>query len=203
MSFDFYKQPITLPIESKSKYSTKVGFVITFITLIFFTLHFYLESYEVIDRRHPTILSLKQDTNSYNTSLQASNKTIDFLITIEKNFMTENNFLDYFEITSLFTTSNNNGRMPLKFTNCTEDDLDRFRRLGYVDVYDPRNIVLCPRINFTLPVYEKYSFRFSYGARECSDPAKGCIRDEDLYKKLRNGTYNFNSGLIFIDNQLA
>jgi hypothetical protein len=202
MNFDFYKQPITLPIETKSKYSTKVGLIVSLITIIFFALHFYIESYEVIERKHPTILSLKQDTNSYNTSLEVSNKTINFFITIQKDFETEKNFLDYFEITSQFSTVGNNEIMPLKFSNCTEDDFERLRKLGYDYVLDPSEIVLCPRINFAFSIYEKYSYKFSYGAIECSNPAKGCIRDEDMYEKLSNGAYNLKTSLTFIDNTL-
>jgi hypothetical protein len=202
-NLDLYKQPITLPIESRSKYSTKLGFIVSLITMILFLLHLYLESYEIFDRKHPTILSIKQDINSYNTSLEVSSATVNFFITIAKNFKTENFLLDYFEINTMFITSwGKNAKWPIKYTNCTEDDFERLRAIGWDDPIDTRNIMLCPRIDFRLPLYNKFSFRFSYGARECNNPAKGCIRDEDLYKKLNNGTYKLDTYLTIIDNKL-
>jgi hypothetical protein len=45
---DFYKKPITMPIESEYRYSTVLGFITTLLTFITFALHFYFESYELL-----------------------------------------------------------------------------------------------------------------------------------------------------------
>jgi hypothetical protein len=196
--FDLYKKPITLPIKSQSKYSNLTGLIVSLITYIAFSFHFYLESYEAFAREHPNVVTNKNNIRvSKKPSLKLSNETLLFFLNINE-YLYEGDLLSHFELNSHFRTLGREKQQGnVKFTNCTSEDILILSE--YVNFDKMSGVKLCPRINFSIPVDSFYDFWWEFSIRECKDDTKGCTRDEDLYKGLREGEYTLFNHLYFIN----
>jgi hypothetical protein len=192
--FDLYKKPITLPIQSQYSYSNITGFIVSITTYIVFSLHLYFESYEVFAREHPTVISNKNNIHfSQNSSLKLSNETLKFFIWIgEYNVKnTTDDLLNYFEIHSNYITESKFSKGSINFTQCEGDYLSK-------ENFNIQGIKLCPKIDFSIPINSFKKFEWKFDIRECLDEARGCKRNPELYKNLRNGNEIF-SFLILTD----
>jgi hypothetical protein len=147
---DFYKKPITLPIELEYRYSTILGFITTLLTFLTFALHFYFESYEDFDRKHPNIFSNKNNAYTYNKpTLKMSNETLKFFININISPFKEN-LLKYFDLSASHYDFGIYNKTGISFDICDENDLAVFRN-HFEDFNFPEGINLCPKINFLIP----------------------------------------------------
>jgi hypothetical protein len=199
---DFYKKPITLPIESQNKYSITLGFIITIITFIVFVLHFYFESYEVFARINPTVSSIRNNIQLSNkANLKISNQTLKLFINISVN---KENALDYFYIDSYYLFFSM--KTQIKFKNCTSEDFANLSK-DLKSFYIPDGINLCPEINFLKyyllpkPEYDFDKFYILFSLDECYDESFGCKQDKDFYERLRNGTDILRARVNFINSQ--
>jgi hypothetical protein len=197
--FDLYKKPITLPIKSHHIYSNITGFLASLITYIAFGIHFYFESYEVFAREHPNVLSNKNNINfSQSSSLRVSNETFRFFITLDDNdsYNKTDNLLSYFEIHSYFTTAFDEERQPIKFTECTSNDLSNFSKHTKNAI---PGIKLCPRIDFSIPVNSLKEFELTFDIKECEDETKGCKRNPEFFYESLKISKKIYSRFAFMD----
>jgi hypothetical protein len=193
---DLYKKPITLPIESESKYSDITGSAASFITYLIFTIHFYFEAYEVFARDRPHVLSNKNNINFSKSTLNISKETLIFFLNINEYTFERNDLLSYFEIFSDYQTFKGQDNGYIALTNCTDEDKAHLSR--YIKIENISGINLCPKIEFNIPVDSFKTFEWNFGIRECTDEARGCKIDKDLYKRLREGGDGIYIHLYFV-----
>jgi hypothetical protein len=196
-NFDLYKKPLTLPIQSQHKYSNLTGFSVSTLTYIIFTLHLYLESYEVFVRERPNVLSNKNNINySKSSSLNISSETLMLFLSLGEEY--ENDLSNYFQIQSFYSTNSQSFNGQIEFANCTSENIANLSK--HSDVYKYTNgTKLCPKTPFFIPANSISRFVWDFTITECFDETKGCKRDEDLYEKVKKDK-KF-AKLYFIDFQ--
>jgi hypothetical protein len=199
-TFDFYKKPISLPIESETKKSTLFGSLITIITVAILSIHFYYESHEVFTKNHPTVLTTKKSELFDTSPFILSKESLNFYIKINPSFEREN-LLDCFNLKTTYYVMGDiidNGH--LKFTQCNEEDQERFRK--FIPGFNlPYGIALCPRIEFKLKADSFKNFGIRFSLQECKTDSSGCKTDKDLYEKLNNREYFLDSYIFFLNGQ--
>jgi hypothetical protein len=200
---DFYKKPVTLPIQSKSKYSTTLGFITTILTFMIFSLHFYLECYEVFYRTNPTVFSNKNNIHiSHKSTLKISNETLKFFININTTTFKED-LMDYFYIDAYYFTTTVGKEIKIKFENCTSKELANFLNVDGFKI--PEGFNLCPNINisedFSFPLGRLEKFSFYFSLNQCFDESLGCKQDKDFYDDLKNQTNSLSTMMYFINSQ--
>jgi hypothetical protein len=196
---DLYKKPITLPIKSENKYSSTLGFIVTILTFTIFALHFYFESYEVFDRKHPNVFSNRNNFHiTDKLNLKVSNETLKFFININISPSKENS-LNYFDlIESNYAYWKDFYKHEwLTFRICNDDDLALFSHNLRTFSF-PKGINICPKINFIIPAASFNTFELNFNLKECIDESKGCKRDQAFYEQLRNNTYLLRSSIYLV-----
>jgi hypothetical protein len=201
---DLYRRPITLPIQSENKYSTTFGFIITILTFILFLTHFYLECYEVFDRKYPKVFSNRNSLHfkTTNSSLLVASHTLRFFINLQLEHNDKQDLLSYFNINSNYYTKGETTLNELiKFHKCGQDEEDALSYYLRKNFTFPEGINLCPSINFEIPVSSFDEFGLNFSLRECQDEKLGCKQDKGFYEKLRNKTKLLKTKLYFLDSE--
>jgi hypothetical protein len=202
--FDLYGKRVTLYTKSSSKATTCTGFLFSIASIMLFGLILYIECYEIFKREHPNVISYRQNTNKYKSTLSISKSTFNFYINIITDFQ-KPNYLSYLNIVSHIRF---NQEVPLYikvfYEECNQDDKINFGK--YIGNFDFSNlgINLCPRINYTEleSVGSLSDFNFNFDIVECTVIDHGCTVNEEFYKKIRNKQFNMRSKLKFINSQI-
>jgi hypothetical protein len=205
-TFDLFSRNVTLYTNSSTKITTNIGFFLTIISVILFSVIFYCESYEVFKREHPTVISYKQNLNKNNSTLTLNNNTFNFFINLDINFNPEKLFKNFY-IESHLGFEDVNSESYLEVINyeiCNEKDKVYFSNL--INGFNfPEGVNLCPRINFAdyKDISSFNNFFISFEIQECPTSMPDCIKDIDFYEKIWNGEYNMRAVLSFVDSQMV
>jgi hypothetical protein len=186
-TFDLFGKNVTLYTNSYTKITTNIGFFLTTISVILFSVIFYYESYEVFKREHPTVISYKQNLNKNNSTLTLNNNTFNYFINLDISFNPEKLFKNFY-IESYLGFDFVDSESSLDIINheiCNEKDKVYFSNL-INDFNFPEGVNLCPRINSVdyKDVSSFNNFFVSFEIRTCQTSMPDCIKDIDLMKKF-------------------
>jgi hypothetical protein len=199
-TLDLYGKQASLYTKSSSKATTCVGFTFTIISFILFSLILYFELYEVFKREHPNVIFYKQNKHSKDSTLSISNNSLNFFITLHKNFE-KDNFLSYFHIDSAIQYEGIDSPARIFYENCNDEDKLHFQ--NFINNFEfPNATNICPRINYNKTENVKNGFNLLFYIFECGTGYRDCIVDADLNRRIRKEEFNIKAELNFFNNQI-
>lgn len=204
LKIDSFGPPITLNINNKSRNKTNIGGILTLLSFCIFIFIFYTEFIEVYNKNKPFI-SYHNDKLVYTTSsMEFSNKTFPFFISLYYKKNKTEDLLKYLHIDVHFylhnTTEQSSKKVNIQLDKCNEDDEKLFQLFipdfNFNDINDDE--YLCPRY-FD---YENYRGLSSFymiievDIRKCKVNDKGCTVNETIYELMDKNDllyyYNFH-----------